>query len=44
MITVIVLLGCSFEKIGQNAGKGLKSIGPAVDSIGRNLVNAIRRD
>lgn len=44
MITVMVLLGCSFEKIGQKAGKGLKSIGPAVDSIGRNLITAIREE
>jgi hypothetical protein len=45
MIIVMTLLGCSFEKIGQDAGKGLgKSFGPAADSIGRNLVNSIRTE
>ncbi|MEP7143582.1 MAG: hypothetical protein ABI707_11960 [Ferruginibacter sp.] len=45
MIIAIMLMGCSFEKIGQDAGKGLgKSLGPAADSIGRNLVNSIRTE
>ena len=44
-ITGMTLLGCSFEKIGQNTGRGLgKSMIPAIDTIERNLINGLRTE